>query len=283
MIPKRQNSRLCAVASCTALFIVGALMLSACGSSGGASSSGDTLLVGSDLTYPPYASLENKKPAGFDPEIIKALAKEAGFKPTIKDVRFEQLIPSLGAGQIDVISSALYITKERARQVDYIPYFSTGNSIVTQTTASPITDARGLCGKRVAVIKGGDIVDRLRKDASGACVAAGAAKIDVREFTSDPEGTQALLSGQVDAQVTDAAVASTLKTATSGKVTVTSKDLLYPVQVGLALKKGNTKLRDKLHDALDAIKQNGTYDRLLKKYNLRPVDEQQVEALLGSD
>jgi ABC-type amino acid transport substrate-binding protein len=274
----RPLARFLAFVTLTAL---GALAMSGCGAEGHGESS-KTLVVGSDLTYPPYASLDGDKPVGFDPEIITAIGKALGRKVSIKDTRFEQLIPSLGAGQIDVIASALYITAERAKQVDYIPYFSTGNSIVVKKGAAPIEDASGLCGKKVAVIKGGDIVQRLRVTASAQCKSASLPTVDVREFTTDPEGTQALLSGQVDAQVTDAGVASTLGDSTGGKIVISSKELLYPVPVGLAVKKGNTKLLHALQKGLARIKADGSYDRLLTKYNLRPVSQKQVDDIIGS-
>lgn len=267
---------------------VGALVItmSACSPSGGAdngASEGSTLTVGSDLTYPPYAYLDGDKPAGFDPELVDALAKEMGDKVEIKDTRFEQLIPNLNADQFDVIASALYITAERAKEIDYIPYFATGNSIVVLETASPIVDVEGLCGLKVAVIKGGDIVNRLRDEASLDCTDAGKSAIDVREFTTDPEGTQALVSGQVDAQVTDAAVATTLGEKSSAPVKITSKELLYPVQVGLGVKKGNTKVFDRLTKAMETLQANGSLDKLYAKYNLAPADPAEVEKILGSN
>ena len=282
------------------LFCVGAALLSACSSGGttatsaspggsspsaapstSAAESGAPLVVGSDLTYPPYDSLSGSTPIGFDPELVSALSAAMRRTITITDTRFEQLIPSLVSGHIDLIASALYITAERAKVVSYIPYFSTGNSIVIRGGSAPLIDAKALCGKRVGVIKGGDIVKRLRVDASAACTASGAAAVDVREFTTDPEATQALISGQVDAQVTDAAVASELGSKTNGKVTISSTSLLYPIPVGLAVKKGNTALHDALAAALKQMQADGSYDKLLAKYNLKPVDQAQVSAILG--
>lgn len=262
--------------------VLGCMTLAGCssqeGSSGSASASG-TLVIGSDLTYPPYASLQDGKPVGFDPDISRALAKQMNLTPKFKDTRFEQLIPSLKSGNIQVIASALYITSERAKSVDYIPYFATGNSIVVKQDAARITGADGLCGKSVAVIKGGDIVTQLRGDASDKCTAAGKQKIDVREFTTDPEGTQALISGQIDAQVTDAGVASALVKKTHDLV-ISSKSLLYPVQVGLAVKKGDTKLKGQITKALGALKKSGKYQKLLKQYNLDEPDQGAVDAAL---
>ncbi len=92
-----------------------------------------TLRVASDLTYPPYTYLENGQPAGFDPELVRALAGQIGAQAQFQDTRFEQLIAGLKSNRFDLIASALYITAERAKEVDYIPYFTTGNSIVVKS------------------------------------------------------------------------------------------------------------------------------------------------------
>ncbi len=258
------------------------MLLTSCASATVPSTDNAVLTVGSDLTYPPYAFFDGETPAGFDPDITAALATEMGLTASYEDTRFEQLIAGIKSDRFDVIASALYITQERAAEVDYVPYFSTGNSIVVAAGASPLTDAMALCGQSVAVIKGGDIVQRLREDASADCIAVGEEAVDVREFTTDPEGTTALISGQVDAQLTDAGVASTLESATDNAVEISSTELLYPIPVGLAVKKGNTEMVTKLTAALDALKANGIYEELLAKYNLAEPDAAQVAEILGN-
>ncbi|WP_139003660.1 ABC transporter permease subunit [Arthrobacter crystallopoietes] len=241
-----------------------------------------TLKIGSDLTYPPYAYMKGGKPAGFDAEFTAALAEKTGLAPEYVDTRFEQLITSLRSGHFDVVASALYITAERGGLVEYIPYFTTGNSIITKTGAPEAADAAALCGQSVAVIKGGDVAAKLRVEASEACTAAGEGAIDVRDFTADSEGTQALLAGQVDAQVTDAAVAKTAVDSAGGKLAITSKVFLYPVPVGLAVSKDNPELAQQLRDGIAAMKADGTYQALLAEYNLGAPDEQQVASILGT-
>jgi ABC-type amino acid transport substrate-binding protein len=253
------------------------------GSASGATSNTDsgTLRVASDLTYPPYAYMDNDDPAGFDVDMAKTLADNMGRKAEFVDTRFEQLIPSLNSGRADVIASALYITAERAKQVDYIPYFMTGNSIVVTQDGPDLQTVTDLCGLKVGAIKGGDIVDQLRNDGSDQCGSKGKDAIDVREFPTDPEATQALISGQIDAQVDDAAVATTLGKNADVSIKITSDELLYPIPVGLAVKKGNTKLESDIKKALEDMKADGSYAKLLKQYNLKEPDAAAVQQALG--
>jgi polar amino acid transport system permease protein/polar amino acid transport system substrate-binding protein len=236
--------------------------------------------VGSDLTYPPYAYLANGTPAGFDPDFVRALASQLDEKASFQDIRFEQLIPNLSSGRFDIIASALYITAERAKKVDYIPYLTTGNSIVARSDDTGMSSVSELCGKKVGVIKGAAVADSLRKESGGAC--EGAKPVDVSEFPTDPEATQALLARQVDAQVTDAAVAKTVVDKTSGKLAITSHELLYPIPVGLAVRKGDTALARRIRRGIAKLRESGAYQQLLKKYNLRPPVATQVAKILGS-
>jgi polar amino acid transport system permease protein/polar amino acid transport system substrate-binding protein len=240
----------------------------------------DTLLVGSDLTYPPYAYFQGKTPSGFDPEIMEKLGQQMGMKVRFVDTRFEQLIPSLNAGKFDVIASALYITAERAKKVDYVPYFSTGSSILVRKGTAAVKNVTDMCGLRVAVIQGGVPAGQLPEE-SKKCTANDKGAIDIRPFPTDPEGTQALMSGQVDAQVSDAAVAAKVSEKTNGAVQVSSTELLHPIPVGLGVKKGNNELKTKIEDGLAALKKSGAYQDLLSEYNLEPPDEAQVSKILG--
>ncbi len=129
------------------------------------------------------------------------------------------------------------------------------------------------------MIKGAAVADSMRQEANGAC--QGSEPIDVREFPTDPEATQALLSGQVDAEVTDAAVAKVAVDKTSGELEITSDELLYPIPVGLAVERGNDALATKIREALDKLRASGKYQELLDKYNLKAPDQAEVDKILG--
>lgn len=257
-----------------------ALTMSACGggsttgdSDNEAAKGGDTLLVGTDLTYPPYDTLKDGKPAGFDIEFVDALSKEMGMKPSYKDTRFAQIIAGAKAGRYDMIASTLYISAERSAQVDFIPYFQTGNSIIVKTGAAAMKTPQDLCGKSVSVVTATVIAKKMNGPESKACKTAGKSAIKVKEFPTDPEASQALLSGQADAQMTDAAVAKSVVDSSKSRLELSSSSLIYPIAVGLAVKKGNTDLGAKVEQGIAAMKKSGSYDKLLASYNLEPVDD----------
>lgn len=257
-----------------------ALTMSACGGSSEEAGAGGvgtkeagTLLVGTDLTYPPYDTLKDGKPAGFDIEFVDALAKEMGLKASYMDTRFAQIIAGAKAGRYDLIASTLYISAERSAQVDFIPYFQTGNSIIVETGATALKTPQDLCGKSVSVVTATVIAKEMNGPESKACEADGKDAIKVKEFPTDPEASQALLSGQVDAQMTDAAVAKSVVDSSKSRLELSSDTLIYPVAVGLAVKKGNTVLKAEVEKGIAKMKKAGSYDKLLDAYNLEPVSD----------
>jgi len=279
------------------------LALSACGNAGTGGSGGGTAMgastttaaqagsgltktpgvleVGTDLTYPPYDMLINGQPAGFDIDFVNALSKHMALTPKYDDTRFAQIIAGVKADRYDMIASTLYISTSRSAQVDFAPYFQTGNAIIVKSGVPALATAQDLCGKTVGVITATVIAKLLAGDETNKCQANGKQAISVKEFPTDPDATQALLAGQIGAQMTDAAVAKSAVDKTGGRLTISSTSLIYPVAVGLAVKKGNTKLATAIQTAMDKMKQGGEYDALLKKYNVQAVTPEVLKASLA--
>jgi polar amino acid transport system substrate-binding protein len=256
------------LASTTAAFLVSATAQAG-------TIAGGVLQVGSDLTYPPYDYVDSdSKPAGFDAEFMTAIAKAAGLTAKFLDTRFENLIIGVSGDKFDVIASTLYVKPARAQQIDFIPYMKTGVSIAVSANAKgkPV-NPEDLCGLKVSSIKSAAWIANLQEVSQTTCKTKGLGQIDVREFPTSPEATQAMLSGGVDAQMEDSAVLKQAVTATGGKIVISSTSTLYPVVVGLGFKKGNADVKKTVTDAFDKIKANGEYDALLAKYNVSSATE----------
>lgn len=239
------------------------------------------LTIGSDLTYPPYDTLDGDTPAGFDVDFMKEVAAQLDLEPEFVDTRFAQIIAGIKAGRYDVIASTLYVSAERAKEVDFIPYFQTGNSIISLADGDQYVTAQDLCGKTVGVVTATVIADIMPNEESDRCKENGLGAITVKEFPTDPEATQALLAGQVDAQMTDGAVAKSAVDKLNGKLVISSTELIYPIAVGLGVKKGDTAMADAISGAIEAMKSEGSYDKLLTEYNLEPVDQALVDESLA--
>ena len=262
-----------------------ALLLGTMAAHAGTIASG-VLQVGTDQTYPPYDYIDaDNKPAGFDVEFMSALAKAAGLDIKFLDTRFENLILGVGGDKFDVIASTLYVKPARAQQIDFIPYMKTGVSIAVSASAAtkPVTP-EDLCGLKVSSIKSAAWIANLEEVSKTTCATKGLGAIDVREFPTSPEATQALLSGGVAAQMEDSAVLKQAVTATDNKILISSTSTLYPVVVGLGFKKGNAELEKTVTDAFNKIKADGSYDALLAKYNVSPASDAEFkQAVSGTN
>ncbi len=240
------------------------------------------LSIGSDLTYPPYTYLAEGKPAGFDPEFMTQLGQQLKLTPQFHDTRFANLVMGVNARRFDVVASALYVTPERATQVDFVPYLKSGASLMVRADDSFRPQRpEDLCGKRVGSIKGGSWIPKLMALSKSYCQANGQAPIDSREFPTSPEAAQALLAKAVDVQFEDAAVAAITAEKLKGRITLSSQKLIYPVVIGLAVRKGNDALLKQLDQGLAAMKASGDYQTLLSRYNLGEPSPTDVAQALG--
>jgi polar amino acid transport system substrate-binding protein len=241
------------------------------------------LLVGSDLTYPPYTYLEQKQPAGFDPEFMALMGKQLGLEPRFLDTRFANLILGVNAQRFDLVASALYVTPERSKQVDFLSYLKTGSSLMVLSTSDfKPGQPEDLCGKRVGSIMGASWIPKLNKVSAEYCLASGKPAIQSREFPTSPEVAQALLAKAIDVQMEDPAVAKITVEKLKGRTVISSNELIYPVVIGLAVRKDNQALLEKLTTAFAQIKQNGSYGELLARYNLAEPSAEEIRAALGT-
>jgi polar amino acid transport system substrate-binding protein len=248
---------------------------------------GGTITLGTDFTFPPYENIDGSKQTGFDVEVAALIGQELGLKVKQVDTRFSALIPSLDAGKFDAILSALYITPERAKQVDFIPYFNTGNVLIAKQGGSyqPKTPI-DMCGHKFATNQGAYVEEVARGSLSDECRAKGLQPIKVSSFPSDALAFQEVVAGRADVTFADVAVTK----ARLGKepklglaITSAPGDLFYPTPSGLAVKKGNAEVQTALTKAIADLEADGRLDALRKKYGLAPPDMAQVnKAISGS-
>ncbi len=239
----------------------------------------DELTVGIDLTYAPYAYLNNGQPSGFDPDFMHLLAQKMNLAAKFKDTRIENIIIGLNARHYDIVASALYVNPQRARQVDFLPYLQTGGVLVVRgdDTFRPQT-LEELCGKKISSMKGAAWIPKLNTLSESYCAPKGLKPIEVKEFPSAPEAAQALLSKGVDVQYEDAAVAKMVIDALGGRLAISSKQMIDPVLIGLAFNKDNPQLKQQAIKAFQELKDSGQYEQLLQKYNLAYPGEALIKA-----
>ena len=94
----------------TALALTAALIVPSAPS---ALADGKTLVVGTNATFPPMQFVDkDKKITGYEMDLVRAVAKEAGYDITIKNAEFDGLISDVASGNCDLIAACMTITPE---------------------------------------------------------------------------------------------------------------------------------------------------------------------------
>lgn len=231
-----------------------------------------TLKVGMEISYPPFESYDGDKVVGFDPDVSAALAKQlGGLKVEFVDTRFPNLILGLNANRFDTIISGMYITDERTKQAEAIPYAQVGAAIMVRSdnTTKP-QQPEDLCGMKVGLQQGTNWINQLKAVSADYCAKQNKGEIAISEFPTTAEASQALMSGNIQAHLEISAAAQMIIDKARGRIVISSQKALYPMTLGIYVKKGNTELAEKMRSAVDAWKKSSEYSEILKKYNLEP-------------
>ncbi|MBD8828689.1 transporter substrate-binding domain-containing protein [Pseudomonas sp. CFBP 13602] len=239
------------------------------------------IVAGSDMTFFPYEYMEKNKPAGFDIEFLDGLAKVMGMTAGNIDTRFPNLISGLQAGRFDITNSSMYITADRLKVIDMVPYLKSGESIlaVKGSDYQPKTPEE-FCGHKIGSMGATSWLQQLQKLSAEYCVKNGLQPIAISEYGTDPQATQAMLAHAVEAQITDAAVARGVVDKLGNRVVISSQTLIYPVLNGFGVKKGNDAVRNALVEGLEKYSKTPEYAALLAKYKFQAPTADDIATLM---
>jgi len=239
-------------------FLLAALLVPAlfCSSSFAA----EKITVASDPTWPPMEFLDdNKQVVGYDVDMIKAVAKEAGMEAEVRMVAWDGIFAGVAAGNYDVVASGVTITPERQKAFLFTkPYYDVQQVVLLPKgkTASSFAD---LEGKTI----GGQI------GTTGIFVAQkSGVKFKVREYDDVGLAIQDLINGRIEAAICDSPVAlyyANKKEGFSDKLSVAFR-AQGNESFGFVVKKGRQDLVDKLNKGIDAVRAKGIEAELLKKW-----------------
>lgn len=216
----------------------------------------EPIRVAIDPTFPPMEYMQDGKRTGFDIDLAQALSAKMGRPLAYTDMDFKAMVPSVLAGRQDIVLSAIYITDERKKVVDFTdPYFTAGLVIMVKKGDRRIKTPADLAGKRVAVQVGTKSVALLTDKYPQA------QRVEVEK---NEEMFNSLEAGRADAVVTGKPAA--LLYAKAKGTTEVLDEPLTREDYGIAVSKRQPELRDDINNALAAIKADGSYDKLLMKW-----------------
>ena len=236
-------------------FISAALTLATLGAS--LSHAQDNVLrVGTDATFPPMEFVDNGKRTGFDIELMEAIAKNMGKQIEWVDIDFKGLIPGLMSKRFDMAVSAIYITDERKKVVDFTdPYYAGGLVVMVKDNNAAIKKLADLDGKKVSVQVGTKSVSYLAEKFP---------KVQRVEVEKNQEMFNLVDIGRADAAVTGKPAAYQY-VRTRGGLRVLEEQLTTE-EYGMALRKDTPELTKAVNASMAKLKADGTYAAIAKKW-----------------
>ena len=249
---KKLTSALLGAAACLAL-------------SAGAASA-ETVKVGvAAEPYPPFTVPDaTGNWTGWEIDMMDALCRQAALDCVITPIAWDGIIPALTAGKIDAIMASMSITPEREEQIAFSDkYYSTPGAIVAEAGSGIEPTNESLSGKVLGVQVSTTNQDYAEKHFPDA---------EIKTYQTQDEVNQDLYAGRIDAEIADLVTLQPFLESDNGKAccemmgTVAQDVEIYGPGIGVGLRKDDTELREKFNAAIAAVRADGTYEEITKKY-----------------
>ena len=222
-----------------------------------------TLRIGTSASYPPLTFNKDGKLQGVEADLGTAVGKHLKVKTQFVELAWDELIPALNDGRIDVIMSGMSVTDARSKQVLFTdPYMKIGQMALIRT-ADLVQWARPTAlfakGARVGVKTG---------TTGEAFARASLPNAAITSFDSIEQGTDALVAGKIDIFIHDAPTIwrLTANTATERAGLMGLYRPLTDETLAWAVRKQDTALANALNGSLDVLKKDGTLGRTMGKW-----------------
>lgn len=219
----------------------------------------DYIAIGTSPDYPPYSFKDPKtnEIVGFDVDVAVEVAKKMKMKYIVKDMPFNSLLFGLLADDVDIIAAGLTPTEVRSQMVVFShEYLEEDPLVALSQKRTTITSIDDLTKMSVAVNIGytADLFLSTNTD------------INLVKLDSPPEAIMALQSNSVDVFV---CAKSSLK---NMQDKLKEFNLFTIPDTGdsyaLAMSKHKLHFVEKVNNALQSMKKDGTLKMLQKKWGL---------------
>lgn len=213
------------------------------------------ITMGLNDTYPPMEFRnKNHDLIGFDVDLGKEIGKKLGVKTEIVTNDWKGIILSLKAKKYDMILSGMSITDERKKEVSFSkPYIVGGQRIVVNRNSNNIKDLNNkIVGCQIGTT--GHIAAEKMKGLK-----------QVKKYDSITSAFTDLSIGRIDAVIADAQVARYYLNREKNNLLIIDKKVTEE-PLGIAFRKEDDDLKDKVQNIMDELKTDGTLSKLSEKW-----------------
>ncbi len=217
------------------------------------------ITVATDATWPPMEFVnEAKEIVGFDIDLMKAAAKAGGFEVEFKNTAWDGIFAGLANGEYDAVISSVTITDERKQTMDFsLPYINAGQVLVVRSD-SAATRLAELSGKNVGAQIG----------TTGAFEVEKVKGVTLKTYDELGLAIEDLVNSRIEAVVCDTPIAASyvLQNETyKGKLKIVGQPFTEELY-GIAVKKGNTKVLERINAGLKKVLESPENQTLKSKW-----------------
>jgi len=225
----------------------------------------DRLVIGTEGAYPPFNFIDSAgKVGGFDIDIGMALCAQMKVECTVVTQDWDGIIPALQAKKFDFMIASMFITPERAEKVGFTKsyYKAPMTHIAPKGATLPDFTNQGMTGKVIGAQSG---------TTQAEYIAAAYPDAEIKLYPTQDEVNLDMVNGRLDLQVGDMLPMMAWLKSDDGKccelVGKPITDAKYIGQgAGIAVRLEDKELLAKLNAAIDAIRADGTYQKINAKY-----------------
>lgn len=218
------------------------------------------LTVGFCATWPPFEYRNDKgELIGFDVDMGREIAKDLNMEAKFMDADWQGLVPSLQQGDYDILISCIDAREGRQNTTDFSDvYYQLKSTVVVQKTNTDINSVEDLAGKVVGVQLG-------TSDEQSAEKLNTTHKFkELKKYKLPPDEFLDLRQGKIDAVIVGNTYAVyTIKSEGGFKMVGEPMD---GCDIVMITRKDNPQLLQAVNKSLARMKQDGTYDNLVKKW-----------------
>lgn len=217
--------------------------------------------IGMSGGQPPYNVVSREgKLIGMDVDIAELLAKSLDVELDLVQMNFNELLPSLESGKIDLVISGMTATLQRNMRAAFVgPYHITGKSILARSETVAALGSNDLNRKdlRIAALKGSTSEDFVRRVAPDAKVVA---------TDNYDDAIDLLLSNKAELFVADASIImlSMMRWPDAGLAAAQRPLTIEPI--GIAVPASDPLLLNLVENYMTALESSGALEKLEEKW-----------------
>ncbi len=219
------------------------------------------LRVGTGAEYPPFSYLEGENFVGVDMDITRRIAEKLDMDIQFIKYDFNAMFSALLSNKIDIAASALTITAERQKTMDFSPPYYTVNQVLITRNDSGISikkleDARNYRVGSLNNTTGHIYLDEnlIDRDLMS--------KENLKLYPTNIDAINALMAGELDLVVIDDSAALGYEKQIPIRIAFTIET---NEQYGLAMQKGKV-LNDKINKAMEEMIRDGEIKEILARH-----------------